>query len=129
MGWGVVVFVVWFALACESKFPTNCIISKADLLCVWKTYCLQACMCAMFSQETLQARAVKGLMNPQFFLLFEHLYQMSFSILKFPRSPSLLKEAMFLWMYQNSGPCRQHRYCLESRSNIIFQLSFRFLDR
>ena len=39
----------------------KCTILKADLLWGHQIYCLQACMCALFSPEILQAEAVKGL--------------------------------------------------------------------
>ena len=42
-------------------FLPKCTVLKADLLQNHQVYCLQACMCAIFSPEILQALAVKGL--------------------------------------------------------------------
>ena len=42
-------------------FLSKCIVLKVDLLQDHQIHCLQACMCALFSPEILQAGAVKGL--------------------------------------------------------------------
>ena len=44
-------------------FPSKCAVLKLDLLYDHQVCCLQACMCALFSPEILQAVAVKGLIN------------------------------------------------------------------
>ena len=43
------------------RFLSTCTVLKVDLLRDHQRYCLQACMCALFSPDILQAVAVKGL--------------------------------------------------------------------
>ena len=53
------------------EFLSKCAVLKVDLLQYYQIYCLQTCMYAHFSPETLQAGAVKGLIflagNPERF--------------------------------------------------------------
>ena len=42
-------------------FLPKCTVLKVDLLQDHQIYCLEACMCALFSPEISQAGAVKGL--------------------------------------------------------------------
>ena len=55
-------------------FLSKCVVSKADLLQGRHMYCLQACMCAHFSPEILQAVAVKGLILSGLWTSFLHTY-------------------------------------------------------
>ena len=45
-------------------FLPKCTVLTVDLFYDHQIYCLQACMCAIFSLEILQAGAVKGLFGP-----------------------------------------------------------------
>ena len=47
-----------------NAFLSKCTVLKVDLLQDHQIYCLQVCLCTLFSPEIVQAGAVKGLKSP-----------------------------------------------------------------